>query len=349
MKMWRRNPDHERLLVSVLMPVYNGARFLVATFETIEAQTYENLEVVVYDDASQDSSWEIVCDAALRSRLPYRISRGLTNFGASFALSRCIATTSERSHYLLHFAQDDLLPDPETVSRLVRRQRKSGAVVVQMVARKVDEAGDLIPGRIAPVFLPSSLAARTAVLLSSNPVVGIGALALKSAAVEDALVRENALCQDWEQFIHYGLSGRIVTEYGVSSWYRLHRASLSKSAAAGQQALEEAAMLRRTTGLAHARIECGAFGGIKWRLVRAAADRARRAALRRENSPAEEGTGDDLVTRSQTMPRSTGMERMGLVRAYRLREELANRYWTVRVTLGFLRDLTFGAPGGVPR
>ena len=39
-------------LVTACVPTYNSARFLSATLESLEAQNYPNLEVMISDDAS---------------------------------------------------------------------------------------------------------------------------------------------------------------------------------------------------------------------------------------------------------------------------------------------------------
>lgn len=40
-------------LVSVVIPVFNGERFLDATLASVFAQDYRPIEVIVVDDASQ--------------------------------------------------------------------------------------------------------------------------------------------------------------------------------------------------------------------------------------------------------------------------------------------------------
>jgi glycosyltransferase involved in cell wall biosynthesis len=49
----------EQPLVSVIIPVYNGARFLRAALESVFAQTYRAFEVIVVDDGSVDESGAI--------------------------------------------------------------------------------------------------------------------------------------------------------------------------------------------------------------------------------------------------------------------------------------------------
>ena len=47
-------------LVSVIVPVYNAAKFLPETIASISAQTWKNFEIVAVDDGSTDNSWEVL-------------------------------------------------------------------------------------------------------------------------------------------------------------------------------------------------------------------------------------------------------------------------------------------------
>ena len=43
-------------LVSVVIPLYNSAAHIEATLTSIIAQDYENIEIIIVNDASTDSS-----------------------------------------------------------------------------------------------------------------------------------------------------------------------------------------------------------------------------------------------------------------------------------------------------
>lgn len=51
----------EKAMVSVIVPVYNSARFLDRCIESVVRQTYKNIEVILVDDGSSDGSGQI-CD-----------------------------------------------------------------------------------------------------------------------------------------------------------------------------------------------------------------------------------------------------------------------------------------------
>jgi Glycosyl transferase family 2 len=80
-------------LVSVGLPVYNGAAFVARALDSLLAQDFEDFEIIICDNASQDATTEIAAsyaDRDARIRL-YRNPRNLGlagNFNRTFELSR---------------------------------------------------------------------------------------------------------------------------------------------------------------------------------------------------------------------------------------------------------------------
>jgi glycosyltransferase involved in cell wall biosynthesis len=49
-------------LVSILVPSYNGARYLREALDSLLAQTYERIEIILLDDASTDETSDIAAE-----------------------------------------------------------------------------------------------------------------------------------------------------------------------------------------------------------------------------------------------------------------------------------------------
>ena len=57
---------NEKPLISVVVPVYNVAKYLKKSIESIVNQTYTNLEIILVDDGSKDESGDICEDYSLK-------------------------------------------------------------------------------------------------------------------------------------------------------------------------------------------------------------------------------------------------------------------------------------------
>lgn len=56
---------HEQTpLVSIIVPIYNVAAYLKECLQSIVAQSYENLDIILIDDGSDDESLEIALNFA---------------------------------------------------------------------------------------------------------------------------------------------------------------------------------------------------------------------------------------------------------------------------------------------
>ena len=79
-------------LVSIAMATWNGARYLRQQLDTLYRQTWQNLEVVVSDDASTDGTAEILAEYATSRGLRYSVNASrlglVQNFARAISLCR---------------------------------------------------------------------------------------------------------------------------------------------------------------------------------------------------------------------------------------------------------------------
>lgn len=96
-------------LVSVIMPTYNCGRFIEETIASIQAQSYENWEIVIVDDCSTDNTRELVENMMARDgRIQYHCLS--ENSGA--AVARTEAMKLADGEYMAFCDSDDLwMPD----------------------------------------------------------------------------------------------------------------------------------------------------------------------------------------------------------------------------------------------
>jgi glycosyltransferase involved in cell wall biosynthesis len=115
-------PVLERPLVSVLIPHYNQARFLGECVESVRAQTYADVEILVIDDASTEADAVAVLDE-IEALDGVEVVRLAENGGPSKArnagLERC------KGRYILPVDSDNLLL-PDAIDKLVTQLNQAG-------------------------------------------------------------------------------------------------------------------------------------------------------------------------------------------------------------------------------
>jgi glycosyltransferase involved in cell wall biosynthesis len=100
-------------LVSCIVPVYNGERYLREALDSILAQTYRPIEIIVVDDGSTDGTHEVAASYGDRVRYLCQPNSGpaqARNFGLGAAHGEFVA-----------FLDADDLWDPEKLARQMAR------------------------------------------------------------------------------------------------------------------------------------------------------------------------------------------------------------------------------------
>lgn len=111
--------------ISVIVPVYNTESYLKKCIESIINQTFRNIEIILVDDGSTDTSAEILADYALRDNRIIVIHQ--ENQGLSAA--RNAGMRSAKGEYIMFVDSDDWI-DANTCEKAISAARTSFADIV---------------------------------------------------------------------------------------------------------------------------------------------------------------------------------------------------------------------------
>lgn len=125
--------------ISIIVPVYNVEKFLVRCLESVLNQTFQNIELIIINDKSTDSSDEIVKSYLTDGRIRYLVNE--VNSGVSFSRNRGLdAVTGD---YIMFLDGDDAL-EPNALSTLVTLLQKDDYDYILFNAKRVLEDDEVI-------------------------------------------------------------------------------------------------------------------------------------------------------------------------------------------------------------
>jgi glycosyltransferase involved in cell wall biosynthesis len=227
-------------LVSVVMPVWNGAAFLPLAIDSLLAQSYPSWELVVIDDGSTDATPEVVRgyrdDRIKYFRQENRGQAAALNAGLDRATGEFVTTLDA----------DDWLPVESLAARVARFGERPGADVVYGDGTYVDAQG--APLQRFTELMPAGGAGDVFDTLVVSPFYGTGATVLIRRAVllrtgqryDEAIV----WCQDWDFYIRLAAGTSWDFAPALSINYRVHEAGMTLSMPSGRR-LESLIRLRR--------------------------------------------------------------------------------------------------------
>ncbi len=79
--------DSKKPLISIIIPTYNAEQYIETTIHSVQHQTFDNWELIVIDDGSQDSTCSIV-ERIIADDSRIRLVRNETNMGVADTRNR---------------------------------------------------------------------------------------------------------------------------------------------------------------------------------------------------------------------------------------------------------------------
>jgi glycosyltransferase involved in cell wall biosynthesis len=203
-------------MVSVVIPVYNGEKFVLRTIECVLSQSFKVEQIIVIDDASTDRTQELILKEFPKEVIYHRNEKNMER-----CYSRNLGASLAKGEYIFFLDHDDLW-EKEHVEKVL--ENWGDAHIVYAFPRKyIDDEGKLM--RVSKKRLPADVG----VLIFSGMIGFPSATAFKKESFEE-YEDEFMLREDWEVFIRAYFKGLKIKVIDTNTvMIREHSGRTSKS------------------------------------------------------------------------------------------------------------------------
>jgi len=130
------NKRRKKELVSIVLPTYNGSKYIAQSIESCLRQSYRNLELIIVNDASVDDTHEIILSFK-DSRIVYLTNA--VNSGLPKTLNKGFAES--RGDYLTWTSDDNYYTEEALAVMLMRLKQKENVDFVYSSYYIIDDNG----------------------------------------------------------------------------------------------------------------------------------------------------------------------------------------------------------------
>lgn len=199
------NVEYISGLVSVVIPAYNNAQYIAECVESIENQTYPNIEIIIIDDGSTDNTGDVVKN--LQGKYHNITYKKISNSKSPAARNEGILMT--KGEFIALVDADDIWPPDKISKQMAELKKYPGAIVLgcAQIFRLID--GKKVLGKV--ITLPSAGVGKD----YTHNVFRIGM---------DQMVLFNTLLTTTKIIREYGLWNPLfVTAHDWENWIRLSK------------------------------------------------------------------------------------------------------------------------------
>lgn len=125
--------------ISVLMGIYNCADTLAEAIDSIMAQTYSNWELILCDDGSTDTTYDVACKYQVENTDRIKLLKNETNLGLNKTLNRCLEAAT--GDYIARMDGDDVSLPERFAEEAAFLDTHPDVAIVSMPMLYFDETG----------------------------------------------------------------------------------------------------------------------------------------------------------------------------------------------------------------
>ncbi len=221
--------------VAILLPTFNGEKYLEEQLDSLLAQSYKNLVVVLRDDGSRDGTLDIIHSHL--DRFPdtfHWIENKGRNLGASGSFSFLMRYVLEHKKelglekaYMMFCDQDDIWVENKVELEMQRMQTAEAdneniPVLIHSDLKVVSDSRNLISESFIRYQGLNPERNTFKYILLSNLVTGCTALINESLAKQSTPIPSDAIMHDWWLALVASAFGRLVLINQPLVEYRQH-------------------------------------------------------------------------------------------------------------------------------
>ena len=209
--------------VSVIIPTYNSAHFIIEAVDSVLAQTFTDFEVLVIDDGSKDNTKEVLTEKYGNSIQYFYKENGGVSKARNFGIEKA------KGKYVAFLDSDDAWIPEKLEKQIAALEKISENKACYSSFYLCDE--NLNPGEINRSERKAD--ALTDLLLIGNVVATPSTVIAEKELFQQVggFDYELSQCADWEMWIRLATKTEFIYIDEPLLKYRIHGANMSKNAA----------------------------------------------------------------------------------------------------------------------
>jgi teichuronic acid biosynthesis glycosyltransferase TuaG len=130
-------------LVSIITPSFNSIKFIGDMIDSVVSQTYDNWELIIVDDCSEDGTFEYLLTIVDKRNIT--LLRNEQNKGAGFTRNRGLEQAKGR--YIAFLDSDDVWL-PRKLEKQIKHMEQTNAAISHTSFSFIDENGEMTSGYV---------------------------------------------------------------------------------------------------------------------------------------------------------------------------------------------------------
>jgi glycosyltransferase involved in cell wall biosynthesis len=205
-------------LVSIVLPVFNGEKYLKESLDSVIAQSYQNWELVIINDGSTDGTENLILNYK-DERIKYFPNDG--NKGIIFSLNRGLRES--KGEYIARLDSDDIALPFRIEKQVDFMSGNPDYTLCGTYFKTIDSKGKLLKN----VAFPSNNRDAQSYLLLHNCFCH-SAIMMRSHIAKDLQYDEKfQICEDYDLWYRISRLGKILNLPEYATLYRVHDNNMS--------------------------------------------------------------------------------------------------------------------------